>query len=72
LEGDQPEQGEPARDQHRLQAGARGGDPAAAGLLLAVYQLRHVSGLVERAPDHARVVTGGKQAGERGYFYEPT
>jgi primary-amine oxidase len=37
-----------------------------------VYKLRHVSGLVERAPDHARVVTGGKQAGERGYFYEPT
>ena len=25
-------------------------------------QLRHVSGLVERAPEHARVVTGGKQA----------
>jgi betaine-aldehyde dehydrogenase len=35
-------------------------------------QLRHVSGLVERTPDHARVVTGGKQAGDRGYFYEPT
>jgi Copper amine oxidase, enzyme domain len=30
------------------------------------------NGLVERAPDHGRVVTGGKQAGERGYFYEPT
>ena len=35
-------------------------------------QLRHVSGLVDRAPDHARVVTGGKQIGDRGYFYEPT
>ncbi len=35
-------------------------------------QLEHVSGLVERAPSHARVVAGGKQTGERGYFYEPT
>ena len=37
-----------------------------------INQLRHVSGLVDRTPDHARVVTGGKQIGERGYFYEPT
>ncbi|MGC1206542.1 MAG: gamma-aminobutyraldehyde dehydrogenase [Ornithinimicrobium sp.] len=35
-------------------------------------QLEHVSGLVERAPSHARVVTGGRHTGERGYFYEPT
>jgi betaine-aldehyde dehydrogenase len=37
-----------------------------------INQLRHVSGLVDRAADHARVVTGGKQIGDRGYFYEPT
>jgi betaine-aldehyde dehydrogenase len=35
-------------------------------------QLEHVSGMVERLPDHAEVVTGGHRAGERGYFYEPT
>jgi len=35
-------------------------------------QLGHVSGLVERAPDHARVTTGGHRSGDRGYFYEPT
>ena len=35
-------------------------------------QLGHVSGLVERAPDHARVATGGHRIGDRGYFYEPT
>jgi betaine-aldehyde dehydrogenase len=35
-------------------------------------QLRHVSGLVDRAPDHARVVAGGKRIGDRGYFYAPT
>ncbi len=35
-------------------------------------QLDHVSGMVERLPDHAEVVTGGHQAGDRGYFYAPT
>jgi betaine-aldehyde dehydrogenase len=35
-------------------------------------QLGHVSGLVDRAPGHARVTTGGKQIGAEGYFYEPT
>src|SRR5512132_170957 len=35
-------------------------------------QLRHVSGLVERAPGHADVLTGGERASESGYFYAPT
>jgi betaine-aldehyde dehydrogenase len=35
-------------------------------------QLQHVSGLVERAPEHARVTTGGRRSGEAGFFYEPT
>jgi betaine-aldehyde dehydrogenase len=35
-------------------------------------QLGHVSGLVERAPAHAKVVTGGERIGDRGYFYSPT
>ncbi len=35
-------------------------------------QLAHVSGMVDRLPDHARVETGGRRVGERGYFYEPT
>ena len=35
-------------------------------------QLRHVSGLVSRAPSHSRVVTGGESAGGAGYFYAPT
>ena len=33
-------------------------------------QLDRVSGFVSRLPDHARVLAGGKQAGDRGYFYE--
>jgi len=35
-------------------------------------QLEHVSGMVERLPDHAEINAGGHQAGDRGYFYEPT
>jgi betaine-aldehyde dehydrogenase len=35
-------------------------------------QLSHISGLVDRAPDHARVTTGGHQIDGTGYFYEPT
>jgi betaine-aldehyde dehydrogenase len=35
-------------------------------------QLRHVSGLVERTPDHAKVLSGGQQVGARGYWYAPT
>jgi betaine-aldehyde dehydrogenase len=35
-------------------------------------QLEHVKRLVERAPDHSRVLAGGKQQGSVGYFYEPT
>jgi betaine-aldehyde dehydrogenase len=33
-------------------------------------QLTRVSGFIQRLPDHARVLTGGKRIGERGYFFE--
>jgi betaine-aldehyde dehydrogenase len=33
-------------------------------------QLDRVSGFIQRLPDHARVLTGGRQAGDRGYFFE--
>ncbi len=35
-------------------------------------QLNHVSGLVDRLPEHARVLAGGARQGDRGYFYAPT
>jgi betaine-aldehyde dehydrogenase len=35
-------------------------------------QLEHVSGFVDRTPDHAKVVAGGHRLGDRGFFYEPT
>ncbi|MGH3397491.1 MAG: gamma-aminobutyraldehyde dehydrogenase [Streptosporangiaceae bacterium] len=33
-------------------------------------QLERVSGFIQRLPDHARLLTGGRQAGDRGYFFE--
>ncbi|MCW2754922.1 MAG: aldehyde dehydrogenase [Marmoricola sp.] len=35
-------------------------------------QLDRVSGMVDRLPDHASLVTGGTRQGDKGYFYEPT
>src|SRR5215218_3212601 len=35
-------------------------------------QLAHVTGMVERLPDHAEVTVGGERFGDRGYFYSPT
>jgi len=56
--------------------GTRTGDPddeeVNYGPLNNPTQLEHVSGMVERLPDHAEVVTGGEQFGDRGYFYSPT
>jgi betaine-aldehyde dehydrogenase len=37
-----------------------------------VNQLGKVSGLVERAPAHAQVMTGGERLTDDGYFYAPT
>jgi betaine-aldehyde dehydrogenase len=37
-----------------------------------VDQLAKVSGLVDRLPSHAKVLTGGSAAGGAGYFYPPT
>ncbi|MBA2387979.1 MAG: gamma-aminobutyraldehyde dehydrogenase [Acidimicrobiia bacterium] len=42
------------------------------GPLNNVNQMERVSGMVERTPDHARLLTGGARQGDRGYFYEPT
>jgi betaine-aldehyde dehydrogenase len=37
-----------------------------------VNQLGHVGGLVDRAPDHVQVLTGGGRATDDGFFYSPT
>jgi len=49
-------------------------DEAAFGPVNNANQVAHVSGFIDRLPDHARVVAGGsrvKGLGE-GYFFEPT
>ena len=52
------------------------GDPAAEGTFYGPLnnenQLAHVTGMVDRLPDHANLETGGSRQGERGYFYTPT
>jgi betaine-aldehyde dehydrogenase len=35
-------------------------------------QLAHVTGFLDRAPDHAEVTTGGHRQGDHGFFLEPT
>jgi betaine-aldehyde dehydrogenase len=35
-------------------------------------QLARVRGFLERRPDHAEVLTGGEQVGERGFLFAPT
>ncbi|MPY80073.1 MAG: aldehyde dehydrogenase family protein [Actinophytocola sp.] len=35
-------------------------------------QLARVSGFVDRAPDHAKILAGGERVGDTGYFYAPT
>jgi betaine-aldehyde dehydrogenase len=45
---------------------------AAYGALNNSTQLARVSGMLDRLPDHAKVLAGGHQVGERGYFWEPT
>ena len=53
-----------------------GFDPADEDILFGpinnANQLGHISGLVDRAPDHARIATGGHRVDRDGYFYQPT
>jgi betaine-aldehyde dehydrogenase len=44
-------------------------EDATYGPLNNANQLDRVSGFISRLPDHARVLTGGKRVGEKGYFY---
>jgi betaine-aldehyde dehydrogenase len=43
---------------------------AAFGPLNNASQLDRVSGFISRLPDHARVLTGGRRQGTRGFFFE--
>jgi len=47
-------------------------EDAAYGPLNNATQLSRVTGFLDRLPATAEVLTGGRQAGERGYLFEPT
>jgi betaine-aldehyde dehydrogenase len=42
------------------------------GPVNSAHQLEHVSGFIDRLPDHASLQTGGERVGDRGFFYAPT
>jgi betaine-aldehyde dehydrogenase len=42
------------------------------GPLNSAAQLARVSGFLERTPEHAQIVAGGRPVGERGYCFAPT
>ncbi len=42
------------------------------GPLNSAVQLERVRGFIERLPNHANLQRGGKQVGDRGFFFEPT
>ena len=53
--------------------GAPDDEDALYGPLNNPTQLEHVSGMVERLPEHAEVTAGGQKAGNgSGYYYSPT
>jgi len=48
-------------------------DPdTALGPVNSARQLKHVTGFLDRRPEHAQVATGGSQADRPGFFVEPT
>jgi betaine-aldehyde dehydrogenase len=61
-----------AQQANSTRTGAADDDDVLYGPLNNANQLQHVSGLVDRLPDHASVLTGGRQQGEEGFFYSPT
>ncbi|HEV2887879.1 MAG TPA: aminobutyraldehyde dehydrogenase [Jatrophihabitans sp.] len=61
-----------AEQANSTRTGAADDDDVLYGPLNNANQLRHVSGLVDRLPEHATVLTGGRQQGDAGFFYSPT
>jgi betaine-aldehyde dehydrogenase len=61
-----------AEQARATRTGAADDDDVLYGPLNNANQLAHVSGLVDRLPDHATLLAGGSRQGERGFFYTPT
>ncbi|MEV6980668.1 aminobutyraldehyde dehydrogenase [Sphaerisporangium sp. NPDC051017] len=52
--------------------GLYGDEDAYYGPLNNAAHLARVEGFLERVPGHAKVLTGGRRIGEKGYLFEPT
>jgi betaine-aldehyde dehydrogenase len=61
-----------AEQANSTKTGAADDEDVLYGPLNNANQLGHVSGLVERLPEHASVLAGGRRQGEAGFFYSPT
>jgi betaine-aldehyde dehydrogenase len=61
-----------AEQARNTKTGAADDDDVLFGPVNNANQLAHVTGLVDRLPDHAQVLAGGARQGDKGYFYEPT
>jgi len=61
-----------AEQANSTRTGAADDEDVLFGPLNNANQLAHVSGLVDRLPDHARLLAGGHRQGEAGYFFQPT
>jgi betaine-aldehyde dehydrogenase len=59
-----------------VRTSVRTGAPSEDGILYGPVnnrsQLDRVTGFVDRLPDHAELVLGGRRQGDTGYFFEPT
>jgi betaine-aldehyde dehydrogenase len=63
---------EQARNTTTTYANGAGDEDALVPPVNNANQLAHVTGFLDRAPDHAQVTTGGSRQGDRGFFVEPT
>src|SRR5918997_164111 len=63
---------EQARGARTTYEGGAGDEDALVPPVNNANQLAHVTGFLDRAPDHAEITAGGRRQGDRGFFVEPT
>jgi betaine-aldehyde dehydrogenase len=63
---------EQARSTSTTFANGAGDDDALVPPVNNANQLAHVTGFLERAPQHAEITAGGHRQGDRGFYVEPT
>jgi betaine-aldehyde dehydrogenase len=61
-----------AEQARNTKVGAPADEDILFGPLNNANQLARVGGMLDRLPDHAKVLAGGARQGDRGYFWQPT